>query len=391
MKPQSDSPSNARLGEAHPLGRWAADLLMGDLRPWPESAEGAATRAAMAFFRAQGLGPLCHHSLQAAGARHLVPAAVWDLLSQERRTAVAIDLVRSQRDAQVIGWLIEAGLRPLVLKGAAYARTLYPEPHLRPRCDTDLLLPDRDAAQAAWTRLMAGGYQLDANVVEGRLVSRQRTCTLPLAGGHSIDLHWAIGNTHSFVRALPQTELRREAVPLATLHPGAETLGPVHSLLFACLHWFGHERDSHCPRLLWSYDIYRLAGRLGEADWTALGDKAVAGRVAGVCRHVLDRVGLWFPMPEASAIRPVLSDAETREVFRPDRVRGHLGYAFYDLCALDGWRERLQWLAETIFPAPAYMRQKYAGAGVGWLPLLYLRRAATGISRRLRGKGSART
>ena len=92
--------------------------------------------------------------------------------------------------------LAKIGLQPLVLKGAAYAQTLYPEAHLRPRCDTDLLFPDRESAQKAWMHLEEEGYVRIANVVEGRYVSRQQTCVKPGGVGHALDLHWSISNTH---------------------------------------------------------------------------------------------------------------------------------------------------------------------------------------------------
>jgi len=42
---------------------------------------------------------------------------------------------------EVLAALAGAGLPVLLLKGAALAYTLYPEPHLRDRSDTDLLFP----------------------------------------------------------------------------------------------------------------------------------------------------------------------------------------------------------------------------------------------------------
>ena len=48
----------------------------------------------------------------------------------------------------------------LLLKGAALAYTLYPEPHLRERCDTDLLLPSREDAERAGRVLQTLSYTL---------------------------------------------------------------------------------------------------------------------------------------------------------------------------------------------------------------------------------------
>lgn len=383
MKTRATDPPAPNTEHLPELTEWAAKLLADNPRPWPAAAAGVDRRIARDFFRAEGIGPLCHYTLQATGARELVPPPVWELLRQERQAATALELLRGHRDAHALRCLGEIGLKPLVLKGAAYARTIYPEPDLRPRCDTDLLFADRTAAEAACARLASEGYETAPNIVEGRFVSRQKTCFLPTAGGHAIDLHWAISNSHTFVRALPQTDLIREAVPLPALHPDAATLDPVRSLLFACVHLFGHERYGHWPRLLWLYDIYRLSKQLSDADWADFRDKAIPGRIAGICRHVLDQAGQWFPISPAAGLRAALIDAEADEVFRPDRLKSHLHFAWYDMVALADWGERRQWIRETLFPSAEYMRSKYATARITWLPLLYLRRSATGLARRL--------
>ena len=154
------------MAEHQLLDQWAAQVLAGNPLPWPLG--GKPHPGSRRLFQLQGIGPLCHFALQTAGAQVLVPPPVWDLLRQERQAAVVRDLMHGNQDALVIQWLAN-GLRPLVLKGAAYARALYPEAHLRPRCDTDLLFPDQESARRAWQRLEQDGYEPMPNVVEGRL------------------------------------------------------------------------------------------------------------------------------------------------------------------------------------------------------------------------------
>ena len=54
-----------------------------------------------------------------------------------------------------------------------------------------------------------------------------------------------------------------------------------------------------------------------------------------------------------------------------------------DVLALDGLEVRATWLRELAFPAAGYMREKYVGARLTWLPALYARRAIEGV-RKLR-------
>ena len=365
------------------LADWAAQTLLSKPCPWPKEAETAGLQAVSVFFSNEGIGPLCHYALQTAGAQDAVPKDVWDLLRQASHAAAALELIRSHQDAQVLQCLGEIGLRPLVLKGAAYARTVYPQAYLRPRFDTDLLFADKASAEKAWRRLEQEGYTLIPNVVEGRFVSRQRTCVKPTYGGHALDIHWAISNTHTFVRALPYEELIQDAVPLPTVHEQARTLGAVHSLLFACFHLFGHVQIERKSQLLWLYDIRLLTEQLSDSDWRAFSQKAITKGIAGICRNALDLVNEQFPTPMPASTRSDLRQAESQEAFRPDRLKTAFLYHLHDLKALDHWRDRLQCIGETLFPSPAYMRSKYERTSSAWLPLLYLHRAATGVADRL--------
>ncbi len=383
MPEKADHPPLTATAERLALADWAAQIIMGNPSPWPLGDGTADPETASAFFTAEGIGPLCHHALQTAGAEKTIPGPVWELLCEQRRSQAAMELIQSHQDAQVVRCLAETGLRPLVLKGAAYANAIYPQADLRPRCDTDLLFPDKESAQKAWKRLEREGYRLTPNVVEGRFVSRQRTCIKPTHGGHALDMHWAISNTHTFVRALPYPELDQDAVPLPNLHEQARTLGSVHSLMFACLHLFGHEQFEQLPRLLWLYDIFLLSRRLSGSDWDDFSRKVIEKRVSGICRHILDGAKERFPMPGFEAIRPALAAAETRESFRPDRLKTAFSYHLHDLKGLDNWGDRLQWIGETLFPSPIYMLEKYQRTNRAWLPLLYAHRSFSGLAKRL--------
>lgn len=378
---QTGSPSDSRSPAEAALLDWAAALLRGDSPVWPLAESDSAMAVAEAFFRRQGVGPLCDLALhETAGA--MAPAALRALLRRHRRVQAAADWRRVAEDGEVLGHLATSGLYPLLLKGAAHAHGLYSDSYLRPRCDTDLLFPDRDSAQRAWRRLEGQGYRASSQAVEGRYVSRQKLCFHP-GRGHVLDLHWAISNTHTFARALPYDELARAAVALPGLHPAARTLGPVHSLLFGCVHLFGHERIERLSSLLWQYDLFLLGRRLEAADWQDFCRQARAKGLAGTCRQVLEDLQARFPLPACAAILPDLRRAEARESFRPDRLDTPLGYYYQDAKALENWSARLGWLAETLLPAPAYMRQKYPGWSAAWLPLLYLRRLIAGLARRL--------
>src|SRR3954447_14768707 len=62
-------------------------------------------------------------------------------LAGEMRDAVALEAAREVDVQLVIEALAAAGIRAVLIKGAALAYTHYSRPELRPRVDTDLMIP----------------------------------------------------------------------------------------------------------------------------------------------------------------------------------------------------------------------------------------------------------
>src|SRR4029077_12480025 len=104
---------------------------------------------------------------------HLLLADRWlglpgtSAVSDLRGTLVGIlaaafvsDAIRGAECRRVYSALSSARIRAAVLKGAALAHTVYEAPHLRPRCDTDILI-DSDSAAAVARTLFALGYTAD--------------------------------------------------------------------------------------------------------------------------------------------------------------------------------------------------------------------------------------
>ncbi|KAB2931876.1 MAG: nucleotidyltransferase family protein, partial [Candidatus Contendobacter sp.] len=109
--------------------------------------------------RADGVLTLCHDRLRRSPRWTQYPETLREAMTRHAYQAVAVELMRAAELRDVLAALAQAGLPVLLLKGAALAYTLYPEPHLRDRCDTDLLLPSRDEAERAWRVLQTLGYQ----------------------------------------------------------------------------------------------------------------------------------------------------------------------------------------------------------------------------------------
>ena len=146
----------------------------------------------------------------------------------------------------------------LLFKGAALAYSIYPEPWLRPREDTDLLVDGGDASRAG-ELLGSRGYQA-ALMQSGELVTNQRLHVRSDASGlrHDCDLHWKIANPVSFAELLTSAE----ADAVVPIPPGSATsrLAVLDARMPSS--WpagIAPRITTTSPNLLWLYDLHLLA------------------------------------------------------------------------------------------------------------------------------------
>ena len=296
----------------------------------------------------------------------------------ERRIAMALDALRETELRRVLGALADAGIRGVLFKGAAIARTHYRSPELRPRTDTDLLVPAdrrRDVArileQLGYRRPPETGGDLIATQFHYTLVDR---ATIE----HALDVHWRISNAIAFADVLSYDEIARDAAPLPGLPPGAYGPSTLHSLVLACTHRVAHHPDSGL--LLWLYDIHVLAESLSAADEDRLVALAAERRIRTVCAYCLrDAADAFHGKADALAARlaPPAGAIEPTAAFLGNRIRP-VDLLAADLRALGHWRARLRLLREHLLPGREYMFTRY-GTRRSWsLPWLYARRIVWG-------------
>lgn len=334
---------------------------------------------------------LCAHAVQhgmlplvcarlASGASAPLP-----LLAKLRGAAaadVAGDLAREQELRRLLIGLADAGVDPLVIKGAQLAYTHYPRPDLRPRVDTDLLIPT-DRRGTAHQVLLNLDYE-PARQMGGDLVAYQAFYVKRRGGHpvHAVDVHWKIANSQVFADVLGYEELAAEAVPISRLSPVARGLSPVHALLLACTHRVAHHFDAEC--LIWLYDIDLLARTMSQEEWRRFADLAAERKVVTVCRRSLERASRWF----GTAVPDwVWRDARFQAAREGElsagylRARRHVGVIVDDVRALATWSARWHLLYEHFFPPAHYMRTVFAPGSRLPLPLLHAGRLVRGARR----------
>lgn len=323
--------------------------------------------------------PLLAWRIRESGERARWPASILGALIDAERAEAALEIARRHELARVLAAFDSARVPVLVMKGAALAYSLYPEPWLRPREDTDLLVDAPDAARGA-EALAAAGYA-PAPMQRGRLVTHQQLYIRADAAGrrHAYDLHWKIADPAPFADLLSPEDLRAEAEDSAVGGAIARIPSRAHALLLAVWHRVSHHRGS--GDLLWLYDLHLLADGLGGEDT----DRAVAllrrTRTAALCADALSctsaRFGTCVPAPLlAGAADGGATPPSIAAYLRPDARKIDLLAA--DLRALPDWRSRALLLREHLFPPADYMNAARRGSRTP-LPLRYVIRIARGM------------
>jgi len=278
--------------------------------------------------------------------------------------------------------LAAADIQPLVLKGTALAYSLYPEPWLRPRCDTDLLVREAERSKAAAV-LQHLGYKplLETNA---EYLGTQTSYSKTVRGVHySYDLHWQISNSsRQFSRSFIANGLQSIAIP-AIDGGQARTLCPTDALLYACFHRAGHFAYSG-DRLIWLYDIHLLAQSLNEADAAAFCAKAKKLAIAAVCADAIAVAKDWFDTQLSAPLATLLRTRPNDEAFAillqgSSRQDGIKLRALLTLKDLSSWRQRLRFLLQKALPPPEFMLWRYKAKSKYALPCLYLRRLAEAV------------
>ena len=149
-----------------------AAVLRGEPAAWPPDAGWADPKRFLAAAARHGVVPLLVHALDRTKTLDQWPPAIREPLVQAARRQVWVETQHRSELEQVLSALATLDVPALLMKGAALAYLYYPDPCLRPRYDTDLLVR-KDDMPAVTRVLQASGYRR-SNLTSGDLVMPQR-------------------------------------------------------------------------------------------------------------------------------------------------------------------------------------------------------------------------
>ena len=266
------------------------------------------------------------------------------------RTAYLKEELRSGAYRRICGEVLlileKEGLSPIVLKGAALAETVYPDPVLRHCHDIDLLLPEAGMCRAARSMESLGFRASGAN--EAGHFKMVHELNLPL-------------EFHSRLFEVPHYNVPEMCLSLVTREiagVSAQTLNPIDSLLHVCGHAaYSSKRQS----LRWVADAWFIVKRHPELDWDFLLDGIRRRRLALPLSFMLRYLAgsMNAAIPSAFLERLCKAASNSQPIERQLALRGTRSAGQGSLKDLfkrtTNWRDRallIQWL---LFPSPRYL------------------------------------
>ncbi len=272
----------------------------------------------------------------------------------------------------------EAGIEVVVLKGACFALTLYPDIGLRGMGDLDILVPADKITRAVEIAKTLGYADILRDVAPKLqealnheiLMEKQIT---PLI---TLEIHRSLVADRSFVYAVPvewfwsQTENLKKAG-----YANALMLSPIAQLLYASAHIALQHGEKDAP-LRWYYDVDLLIRAYAERmDWDALLSQAKNFKWGSALRAVIFKTREYFDTPIPREIENQLANISDQNQKLVEMLKHkpatHILEEFQKMAVLNG-RARLQLMWTLIFPDAAYMRWRYQFQ-TGWLlPAYYL-------------------
>jgi hypothetical protein len=352
---------------------------------WPENG----TISEEAFFQdvaSQGMAPLLFRRLARRLTAKTGDAWPQTLLLRLRKTALRQAAFEPAAEVDLhclLKALAHIGITPLLLKGTALSHTLYPEPGLRPRCDTDLLISEEERDKTAGLMKKVGYAPL--HEAQADYINTQMSYSRKTAQGFicRYDIHWQVSNCNrQFSRDFADGKLFERAEVIPSLGENARTLSRADALIFACFHRAGHFSHSG-DRLIWLYDIHLLCQALTAQETAVFCRRAKELEIISLCADAISTARSWFSTVCSEELQAFLQEKATDEaaarLLGKNRNDGIKGQAFLELRGLATWQERFSYIRQNLFPPPAFMLWRYQKEKKILLPWLYARRFVEGM------------
>lgn len=362
------------------------------LPAWPEDWPDTPAHADAVFAR------IAFHGLALALLRDPARLADWptrltSAVQNEARAQSFWERGHHEVLARLIATLAESGVDGIITKGTALAYSAYPEPALRRRGDSDLLIGE--VARGPLRRALAArGF---APTGDARPLQESWSATCALGFTHVFDLHWRISASPVIATALERAGIGSRSVPLPAIGESARALAPADNLVLVAINrashlTFGYRSGEDlvfdADRLIWALDIDLVARRLDDAGWNTLLAAATTSGSAPLVHAALvfaaDRLGTALPPAVMARLAQTPGDAR---LLRCIGTLGGFDRLRLELTGCDTWRAKLALATYSLFPGREVLHQRFPEAENWPAAMLHARRLASGAAKLVLGRG----
>ncbi len=353
--PLAGLPANRLLSADPALLEYLLSVLRGEPHP-PPGRNPEEWRTFLAELDSHLIRPVLTWRLLRGPVTCRPPADALDRMKRELLLSSAIGVREDHFLRELLGRLEARGVPPLLLKGAALARSVYPDVALRPSSDIDILV--READLEAASDVFAGlGYTVAYDkhgIAPGAYSHLEFEAPPGPSRTRKVEVHWRIAD--GFTAGPGRIDgLFERSVEIPYPPFTFRTLDPVDHLVYASYHAL--YQHGHSVRLNWIYDIALLASTLGlERDGERVVRRAAEYDAVQVTRTGLRLAAAWTSMEQAVAWREGLAwsdpSAAERRAWqnRPEAEPSSIVYATRKVRMISSNRERASYLFACVFP-----------------------------------------
>ena len=227
--------------------------------------------------RQEGISPIVFLMLpRIITDKNIIPGHVTDEFKKDYYLTAKKNILTLNSLGNILDVFNKAGLKVIVLKGAALAETVYGNLALRSMSDVDLLVKKEDLYRINEQLNDLGYYPTDRSVDDVDLSSTYLTSLdyrNPLGNSPSLHIHWHFVNStipnESYISQINMEDIWRDAVRTNIANTGTWVMSPHHLIIHLAEHAL---RVTHSlSKLSYFCDIDRSINYYGKGlDWSLL-------------------------------------------------------------------------------------------------------------------------
>ncbi len=219
----------------------------------------------------QGIAPYVRHLLRQHGLLALLTPDVAARLTLGYSLSAVHEAVQHEGTlAGVLESLASAGVEVVVLKGMAFAHTIYPAPHLRPKSDIDLWIPPAQIALAIEKLTALGFRTADGTLPKGVQSWQEGEIALVFGANSALRIELQFPTMRGLwarqCATIDHESLWQRSVPVTIAGQSARVLTTADALIHVAYHQAINHQFTYPCWLRSLLDIHLLV-KEGTPDW----------------------------------------------------------------------------------------------------------------------------